>query len=1642
MIEPGFLLTNNTYRTGLSGHIGDIAEKMPITLFNFDMPIDFVNTSGSTKQIKFISSGNSDIVYDLNSSSSIIKKRNTSEIILDIPYTELQDTNKFNKQTNFNLKADSESFKSTSLSTLHIQSNLSESSKNYLNIQKIFNVTSQKSNNYLTENLTVTNRTFSPTKNGIPIYHNAQEITITLTFNKKLKTTPYLKIKDTDMSIFYNNTQVSNILGNIITTGWEPKYEFKIPGTNRKINSNNAFRDDINFEIVDGLSSSNKIKHIFDKEYTDQSANIFYISDDGTAPVIQSTSTTSTNPLTFDLDFSEEVSSNLTFQTNQTIQSADLTKDNLSISLSGTTPEIAIQPSYSDHSLVKVNNSKYTLSVTLNHIYFDSNNKIIIKKKDSNPIYDKNFNIFETDREITLPDNKPARIKNISNLSNDNKQVTIQFSEIVCQQGTRTNNPVTTITNNDVEFNLIKKIDNSLVQTTITCSQISSNDNITHTITGITYSNINKTHDDGTNTPLYDLVIYPKQATIEDLEGNLSLEKNHANYNILNNSLNNSLNIYRIGLNTIPHIVSITSNKTQFRISDTTLEFYLKISPKITHPTSLPTLTFNNNNALVNPIFDLSSVSSTDNPNNYYTTITYKYYLKSDQDLNNLQITDIDTTQLSNLNKDNINSKSPTFDIYTIRPIFTVNYESIIIKQTEVIINFTFNPTTTRNLSGSTLTYTLNPNVTQSITTSYNTNSNQQSITFSNLNTNTSYLLSLKLTDPFGNSYTHPSFTFKTYDYVEEWIIGGYLGIGTSGSYISSTVSSEYYFSDNINNRKAHNLFTQSTQPINTSMYPSYASNKSKTYTHHNNSKNGLTLNFDNTGKNFVTTSHVGSTSYQSYSAINYVQWSDQPQTYIVKEQEINSVIGTEGYNRAKVLNFNKDMFLTSYMVFRYNQMVGSWGGTTSETRFKLYYWNDSSSTWTKIHESLLSGSSYSGTNTITFDLNNMSSTYRNSIHRHSYDYYTSNIIWRPFIDLTQTGTASGTTSYYQKQAVKAKTYLVETITKTTSSHPYAGPQTNGGYKFYLKGTILTNQELKTPDPNYEPIFNIKVGQTKKVKIYQPINFYTGGTDKDLYLGILFGPSNKGLYGTFHGQHGLDKNPWNNNSIVWDLELKYFNKIDDTLNTSDYSYKFLNNVYNIKSALYTHTNNSLGEDMYYSGGSHASSNTQYGYPPINQELYIEVISDQSGLSNNKRRVRIWCNRPTYTTASGNTSVSDYSGKYKEATNGIILNWLSASAYSPSANYPSLINSVWHTNASKSYGQCIWYPVTTSRSGTHLGDWIMEIEPISPTVIEYNPTQGATNISVDTNIYLTFSEEIELGTSTIVTITPEGSSAINITISSNSINGSILTIIPPNDLVYNKKYTLNIPSTLIKNKYDVGFSGLTYDFTTGTGLINSISLSSDAIFLSSTYSNHHIYQSLSLSLSVIQHILYPWFSFTSPIDAPPDGMPPQRPTGSPGSDAGYTAATPHNYNNNLTYTYFRNPGSSTNLNNSLRGVYGSEIRYIMRSYSSTRVIISDNELADNQASTASGNGNVEIFTFGRESNAANLSIAHRTPKWDEAEQPEIRNNAVYMYDPGVGTQTKKGSFTISTSGTKHISIETSAWFMTPIAALAFEKTGNA
>ena len=679
LIEPGFLLTNNSFKTGLSGHIGEIALQMPIKLFTFDIPIDFVNTTGDSKKITLFNDLQEGLSFNINSESTIIKKSNVNEIILDISHTDLQLQDKFNKISNFYLEADSESFKSTSLSALHVESNLNKNNKNYLKIDKIFQVTEQKNATYLTENLnTVGGLTFNPTTtdesglNPINIYQAAQQFTITMTFNKKLKTDPYLEI--INKNEFYNGTLPDNIKGSIQNADiWAPQYKFTIPGNtqalaNRKTYDTNGDRNPINFKIVDGQGLN--IKHVFDKSY--DTTNTFYVSDDSFSPVISGgtltnvpeTPTDDPKTLVYVLDFQESVSSK--HEIPNSGQTFDLTIDNFDIDIVGSEPHIQTDVDISQTSLVKDTNEKYTLTITLNHQYYTSNHTITINKSTNNPIYDRNFNVFSQEKQITLSDNKPARI-NTTTISPDNQTLTFTFSEQVIKVSNGGNIDYTDIT---LEY------DNTVLASS---TSVTTTNKIEHQLT---FSDYIKTHQSGTITP-YRLDIYPNSGAIKDLHvpPNVSLQKQHQDYNILNPPIGQSLGKYSVYLNIIPYIESIIASKTLgggentgFRSSDS-LHITLKISPNITHPTSLPILTFDNSNPFYNdpPSF---TTSSTNTSNSYYTEIEYVYTLKSNIDISTLNITDIDRTNLKYSNNNQLNigdlsSKTPTLDIYTIIPVFT-----------------------------------------------------------------------------------------------------------------------------------------------------------------------------------------------------------------------------------------------------------------------------------------------------------------------------------------------------------------------------------------------------------------------------------------------------------------------------------------------------------------------------------------------------------------------------------------------------------------------------------------------------------------------------------------------------------------------------------------------------------------------------------------------------------------------------------------------------------------------------------------------------------------------------------------------------------------------------------------------------------
>ena len=124
----------------------------------------------------------------------------------------------------------------------------------------------------------------------------------------------------------------------------------------------------------------------------------------------------------------------------------------------------------------------------------------------------------------------------------------------------------------------------------------------------------------------------------------------------------------------------------------------------------------------------------------------------------------------------------------------------------------------------------------------------------------------------------------------------------------------------------------------------------------------------------------------------------------------------------------------------------------------------------------------------------------------------------------------------------------------------------------------------------------------------------------------------------------------------------------------------------------------------------------------------------------------------------------------------------------------------------------------------------------PLISTYNPTHSSTSIEINSNIILTFDNNIFANTGNIV-LTPQASNAINIDINDSqiTISGNTLTINPTTDLLEGVLYTITIGSTVIKNQannYFTGISGTTYQFTSKLVLPIDWGLSNDGSSITS------------------------------------------------------------------------------------------------------------------------------------------------------------------------------------------------------------------
>ena len=109
---------------------------------------------------------------------------------------------------------------------------------------------------------------------------------------------------------------------------------------------------------------------------------------------------------------------------------------------------------------------------------------------------------------------------------------------------------------------------------------------------------------------------------------------------------------------------------------------------------------------------------------------------------------------------------------------------------------------------------------------------------------------------------------------------------------------------------------------------------------------------------------------------------------------------------------------------------------------------------------------------------------------------------------------------------------------------------------------------------------------------------------------------------------------------------------------------------------------------------------------------------------------------------------------------------------------------------------------------------------APIVSSLLPANNATNVSVSSDLKITFSENVQKGTGNILIMDASDDDTvqkIDVTSSAVSIANNVVTINPPNDLSKNKNYYVQIPNTAFLSMSSMAFDGIldktTWNFAT-------------------------------------------------------------------------------------------------------------------------------------------------------------------------------------------------------------------------------------
>jgi hypothetical protein len=211
-------------------------------------------------------------------------------------------------------------------------------------------------------------------------------------------------------------------------------------------------------------------------------------------------------------------------------------------------------------------------------------------------------------------------------------------------------------------------------------------------------------------------------------------------------------------------------------------------------------------------------------------------------------------------------------------------------------------------------------------------------------------------------------------------------------------------------------------------------------------------------------------------------------------------------------------------------------------------------------------------------------------------------------------------------------------------------------------------------------------------------------------------------------------------------------------------------------------------------------------------ISFDAVMD--GGKNNGTPYNVWLVAfPSGTAATGSGSRSDFSGGFA----GTILASASGDA-TGDGNYTPVTFEFTPAGDNPSLG----LDVAVAIKGSSTSAIIDNVEVVSfsgpdttaPTVSTLSPTDGAVDVAVDSNLVVTFDEDIAAGTGniTVKNLTDATEATIDIADAQVTIAGAQLTVNPTSGLLNSKDYAVQIAATAIEDLAGNAFAGISDDTT--------------------------------------------------------------------------------------------------------------------------------------------------------------------------------------------------------------------------------------